>query len=143
MSAGKKIIKLTFIVFVLFIAFLAWRLFGSTTSFEEDKKILYIKTGSNFSRVETQLEKGGFVSHSRIFRRAASFAGYDKNIKPGRYVIEKGSSIYGIVQLLKLGKQTPVTLLITKLRTRDDLIQKLASNLQCLIHIQSWKLSFV
>lgn len=131
MTARKRLLQLSFLIFVLIMAFAAWRIFGSSTNFEEDKKILYIKTGSSFSRVQVLLEKGGFVTHNRTFNKVARFLGYNKNIIPGRYVIEKGSSIYNIVQLLKSGKQTPVNLVISKLRTRDDLIQKIATNFEC------------
>ena len=131
MTARKRLIQVSLLIFVLIMAIVAWRIFGSGTGFEEDKKILYIKTGSSFSRVQVLLEKGGFVTHTRTFNKVARFLGYDKNIIPGRYVIEKGSSIYHIVQLLKSGKQTPVNLVIGKLRTRDDLIQKIATNFEC------------
>ena len=131
MTAGKRIIQLCIVVFLIDIAFFAWRIFGITTNFEGDKKILYIKTGSSFSKVQSSLSNGGFVSHPRIFNRLAKFYNYDENIQPGRYVIESGSSLYSIIQLLKSGKQTPVNLLVGKLHTRGDLIKKISSNFEC------------
>lgn len=131
MFTGKKIILYVFIAAAIAGCLLAWRLFGSNTSFEEDKKILYIKTGSSFSRVENLLQMGGFVTNNRTFNRTARFYNYHKNVQPGKYVIEKGASIYSIVNLLRSGRQTPVNLVITKLRTRQDLIKKIAANFEC------------
>jgi UPF0755 protein len=131
MDLKKRILQLLFAIFIIVALVLAWRIFGSNTGFEEDKKILYIKTGSNYSRVNSLLQKGQFVTNNRTFNLLAKFYGYDKNIKPGRYVIEKGSSIYTILQLLKSGKQTPVNLVIGKLHTRQDLIDKISSNFEC------------
>jgi UPF0755 protein len=131
MTARKRIIQLCLVVGLAATAFFAWRIFGTTTHFEGDKKILYIKTGSDFSKVQGQLFRGGFVTHPRIFKRVAKFLNYDDNIKPGRYIIESGSSVYSILQLLKSGKQTPVSLVIGKLHTREDLINKISSNFEC------------
>ncbi len=131
MTAGKRIIQLCLIGVFATSAFFAWRTFGSTTHFEGDKKILYIKTGSNFSKVQGLVDRGGFVTHPRVFKRLAMFYGYDENIKPGRYVIESGSSVYSIIQLLKSGAQTPINLVIGKLHTREELINKISSNFEC------------
>ncbi len=128
----KKLVQYAVITLIAVIAFLAWRIFLSgSTVFPEDKKILYIKTGSNFQRVESLLQTGGFVKHQRIFKYAAQFLGYDKNVLPGRYIIEKGASVYSIAKLLQSGRQTPVNLVISKLRTREDLIDKIAGNFEC------------
>lgn len=132
MAIRKRLIQLLLLAFVLAGAFLAFRITGSDTNFEEEKKALYIRTGSDFSRVQSQLQKGGFIKHTGSFNKLASVLSYnDAAVKPGKYVIEKGSSIYGIIQLLKSGNQTPVTLVISKLRTREHLIKKIAENFEC------------
>lgn len=132
MAIRKRLFQLFILVVILTAAFLSWRILGSDTSFEEPKKALYIKTGSDFARVQSQLQKGGFIQHASVFKKWASVAGYnDASIKPGKYVIDKGSSIYGIIQLLKSGKQTHVTLVISKIRTREGLIKKIAENFEC------------
>ncbi|MES2883061.1 MAG: endolytic transglycosylase MltG, partial [Bacteroidota bacterium] len=47
--------------------------------------------------------------------------------KPGKYEIEKGTSILSLLRRLRNGKQTPVNLVITKLRTKED-FAKLTGN---------------
>lgn len=120
------------LIVVLVGAFIAWRMFSGDTGFDEDKKALYIKTGSNFSKVQGQLQRGGFIKHTGTFVKLASVLRYnDASIKPGKYIIDKGSSLYDIIQLLKSGRQTPITLAINKLRTKEDLIKKLSENFEC------------
>jgi UPF0755 protein len=55
---------------------------------------------------------------------------YPENIKPGKYVFEKNASVYTILTTLLSGKQTPVNLVITKLRTKEDFAQKIAANFE-------------
>ncbi len=131
MDLKKRIWQLLLAGIIAVLLLIVWRIFGSNTAFEDDKKILYIKTGSNYSRVISLLQKGQFVTNNRTFNLLAKLYRYNKNIQPGRYVIEKGSSVYSILQLLKSGKQTPVNLVIGKLHTRQDLIDKISSNFEC------------
>jgi UPF0755 protein len=131
MAKGKKIIRYTVIAILAILFFLTWRIFGSNTNFEESKKSVFIKTGSHFFRVEQELDEKGVVSNTRTFRRLAKFFKYNENIIPGKYVFEKSASLYTILKTLKSGRQTPVNLVINKLRTREDLAAKIAANFEC------------
>ena len=131
MAQGKKIIRYTFITVLAILLFLIWRIFGSNTNFEEGKKSVYIKTGSTFLRVAKELDNKGVVTNTKSFSLLARFFGYKQNIKPGKYVFEKGASLYTILKTLKSGKQTPVNLVINKLRTKEDLAEKIAANFEC------------
>ena len=117
MAQGKKIIRYTFIAILAILLFFIWRIFGSNTNFEENKKTVFIKTGSRFNQVETELDDKGVVTHTRSFRRLAKLLNYNKNIIPGKYVFEKGSSIYTVLKTLKSGRQTPVMKLLSSRNT--------------------------
>lgn len=131
MAAGKKISSFIIIVLLLIAAWGAWVMFGSSTSFEEDKKSLYIKTGSSFNDLTESLGSEGFVRNVWAFKLLAKAKNYDKNIKPGKYTFKRGSSLYTIAKVLLSGRQTPVNLVITKLRTKEDLARKISSNFEC------------
>jgi UPF0755 protein len=131
MTSGKKILLNIFLILLALAAFTAWRIFGSNTSFMEDKKNFYIKTGSSFTDVMTELEQQNILKNPGIFKWIAKQIKYDKNVKAGKYVITNGSSIYIIARILKSGKQTPVNLVIKKLRTKEDLAQKIGENFEC------------
>ncbi len=60
------------------------------------------------------------VTNTAAFNFLADRFNYWQNIKPGKYEIKKGSSLLTIVRLLRNGKQSPVNLIITKLRTKED-----------------------
>ncbi|MEI9934451.1 MAG: endolytic transglycosylase MltG [Ferruginibacter sp.] len=124
---------LRLIVFCLFIAaiFLGWRFLGSNTNFNQDKKSFFIKTGSTFEDVVNGLQEQYILKNPESFEILAQIIHYDKNIRPGRYVISNGASIYKVLRLLNSGKQTAVSFVITKLRTKQDLAAKVAANFEC------------
>jgi UPF0755 protein len=123
--------KIILILFLIGVAFLAWCFIGSDTNFSESKKPLYIPTGSTFDNVMDSLEQDTLVKMPVIFKYVATIIGYDKNIKPGKYVFKSGTSLFKIVRTLRSGSQTPVNLVITKLRTKEDLAQKIAADFEC------------
>ena len=131
MASRKKTFSYILLLLIAMAAFTAWRIFGSNTNFTEPKKSFYIKTGSNFNQVMAQLEQQNILKNPGTFSLIAQQLKYDKNIKAGRYVIDKGSSIYVVAKILKFGRQTPVNLVINKLRTKEDLAQKIAGNFEC------------
>lgn len=128
-------VKRFFLFFILFIvaaiAILGWLFFGSNTNFKEDKKSFYIKTGSNFKEVLIGLQDQHILKYPGLFKLIAGQLKYDENVKAGKYVITRGASIFNITKILKSGRQTPVNLVINKLRTREELAQKIGANFEC------------
>ena len=53
-----------------------------------------------------------------------------KRLKPGRYEIKKGESLFSIAECLRNNRQTPVNLVINKVRTNEDLAALLAKILK-------------
>ncbi|MCW3093626.1 MAG: mltG [Ferruginibacter sp.] len=131
MASANKNARRIVLVILAVIAFAAWRLFGSNTSFSENKKSFYIKTGSSFNDVMEGLTTQGIIKNPGTFKWVALRLDYDKKVKPGKYVIEKGSGIYTIIKILVSGRQTAVNLVINKLRTKEDLAKKIAGNFEC------------
>jgi len=131
MGKGKKVVRIIILAIGLVAAAGAWLLFGSNTSFSESRKSFYIKTGSKFNDVMTQLETQGILNNPGIFKWVALRAGYDKKVKAGRYVIDKGASIYSIVKKLRSGRQNAVNLVINKLRIKEDLARKIGEDFEC------------
>jgi len=109
----------------------AWFFLAPATNFSESKKPLYIKTGSSLTGLMDSVELDSTVQFPVVFKYVAQIIGYDKAIKPGKYVIKNGSSLYKIIRTLRSGSQTPVNLVIIKLRTREDLAAKIAANFEC------------
>src|SRR5258705_3151213 len=122
----KKIILSTIVVLLLVAGFFAWKFFAFPVSTEKGGSYLYIKAGSSLKDVQDELVKNKFVHSTVWFRMVSSLAGY-KNIKPGRYKVTKGMSLVDLVRILKNGQQAPVNFVVTKIRTKEVLAQKVGA----------------
>jgi UPF0755 protein len=118
--------KSTAILLFLFIAIamLTWSVFGPTVS-NPNKKYLYIPKGSDLDQVKDSLSINEMVNPIFTFGLLSKLMNYENNIKPGRYQIKDGMSLFSLVRMLKNGRQAEVRLVITKLRTRADLAKKI------------------
>ncbi len=126
----KKIIFGTLLVLISAAGFLTWQLFGPTVS-SPDGKYFYIRTGSDYISVKTSLVEQKVISGAFFFDRIAKQIKYPGSVKAGRYEIKKGMSLYQLLRMLRSGRQSPVNLVITKLRTKEDLAQKIAAHFDC------------
>lgn len=117
----KKISKIVLVLLVLVAGVCAWIFLGSGTGFSATKEYLYIRTNAaNKQAVLDSLLKNKLITNKAAFNFLANRLNYWQNIKPGRYEIRKGSSLLTIARMLRNGKQSPVNLVITKLRTKED-----------------------
>ena len=121
----KKIIFSVILFVIAFAVFFGLKFFGSATSTPEGE-FFYIKTGAVYADVKKDLVAKGFIQSSKWFDLASKIFRY-KKIKAGRYKITKGMSLYRLVQKLRNGVQSPVNLVITKLRTKEDLARRLGN----------------
>ena len=128
----KKILLILFVIVVLIAAVGAWFLFGPATSFKSDKETIYIRTNAATKKaVLDSLQKNEIIKNKGIFEMVAKRMNYWKNIKPGKYEVKKGSSLLSIVRMLRNGQQTSVNLIITKIRTKEDLAKLVGNRFEC------------
>jgi UPF0755 protein len=117
----KKII-FGLIVLALVIIAIAGRFFFSNTSFSEKSKYLYIHTGhTTKDDIIKTLKNEKLIRNPGSFEFIASQMDIWQNIRPGRYEIRNGMGLFEIARMLRNGKQSPVNLVITKLRTKENL----------------------
>jgi UPF0755 protein len=127
----KKAVLLVLLLVLLAAAWFGWKFLGPGTAFEGKNYFLLIKTGSGYQDVEQLLEKDQVISSPALFGMVAKKLGYPKKVKAGRYNIKKGMSLLNIIRMLKNGLQDPVNLVITKLRTREDLASLVGRKFEC------------
>lgn len=125
----RRALSIIFWIVVLIFAFIGWKLFGPTVH-NTGKKFLYIKSNSSYSQVKDSLRKNQMIEGDFWFDKIAGYANYPEKIKPGKYKIADGMSLYSLVKMLRSGKQVPVNLVITKLRTKEDLAKKIGSQFE-------------
>jgi UPF0755 protein len=126
---NKKILASAALIVILIILFISWKFFGPALSTSQGD-FLYIKTGSDLTAVKKELLDKKMISSTTWFNWASRLLHYE-NIKPGRYKISKGMSLVTFIRMLKNGNQVPVNLVITKLRTPEDLAKKIGAMFEC------------
>lgn len=101
------------------------------TNFNEDKITILIPTlKADKSVVKEKIKQRVKKVPFTTFLALAEWSGYWKNIKPGRYVIKKNTSIFSIFRMLHGGRQEPITLTINKFRTQKDLVKNVSSKFE-------------
>ncbi len=126
----KKIITGFLLTGILVGGYAAWQVFGPTVSAPENK-YFYIKTGSVYSDVRQSLIDQKIISNTWFFDFVSKQLKYPKLVKAGRYQVKSGTSMFNLLRMLRSGNQTPVNLVINKLRLPQDLAQKIAANFEC------------
>lgn len=104
--------------------------FAPNTGSFANGEFLYIRTGSDYEGVKEAMLKGGFIRDMKSFDLLAKKADYPAHVHAGKYRITKGMSNFAIVRLLRSGRQTPVKLVIGKIRRKKDFIRLLSTNLE-------------
>lgn len=128
----KKLLFFFFLLVVLATGVGAWLLLGSGTDFDNKKKALYIRsTAATKGAVLDSLTTNRIVARPGLFEWMASRMDLWQNIRPGKYEIAKGTSLLNIIRKLRNGQQTPVNLVITKLRTKEDFARLVGRRFEC------------
>ena len=122
----KKKIFFGIVVLILIAgAFIAYKFFGPATA-TPSGEFFYIKTGSTYADVKNELIEKKFITSTTWFEYAKKILRFN-TIKPGRYKITKGMSLFKLVRMLRSGDQSKINLVITKIRTREDLAKKVGN----------------
>jgi UPF0755 protein len=129
MKNKRKYISYIFLLLIIIGGYITWVLIGPTIN-EPDGKYFYVHTGSGYQSVIDSLQKKKIITGTFWFDKIAKYLNYDKAVKPGRYRVTEGMSRVNLVRMLRSGNQSPVNLVITKLRTKEDLAKKLGSNFE-------------
>lgn len=125
----RKVILLIILIIGVIIAWCGWQVFGPTIS-NPQKHFLYIKTGSNYQAVKDSLLTNKMIKNPFWFDQVSKYADYPKKVKAGKYKVSNDMSLYHLVKMLRSGRQSPVNLVITKLRTKEDFAKKISDNFE-------------
>lgn len=117
----KKIAIATILILLIAGAFVWYKFFRSDTRFQAKNKFILIYTKNATKEAVINALKKDSICNTGSFNWLAGKMGYWDKIKPGRYKIPQGSSVYKIVEILRSGNQTPVDFVISrKIRTKED-----------------------
>jgi len=116
-----RIFIIVLIVLAVVIIAIAGRFFFSNTPFSEKSKFLYIHTGHvSKNDVMKTIRKEILVSNPGSFDMIATQMDVWQSLHAGRYEVEKGTSLFELARMLRNGRQSPVNLVITKIRTKEN-----------------------
>jgi len=97
---------------------------------EKDDMFFAIYNNTTFGELQKQLDDQRIVNDIVSFSFLARIKGFDKEIKPGLYLLKKDMSNSQAINLLRSGSQTPVKMTFSTGRKIIDLAPKLTANLQ-------------
>jgi len=124
----KKRFWIIAIILIVIVLFSAWKIFGPTVK-QPEEKFFYIRTGWVYKDVISELKNKKIISNDTRFNFVARALKY-KIIKPGKYEIKKGMSLFNLVRMLKNGRQTPVDLVIIKFRTKEEFAHRIGKEFE-------------
>jgi UPF0755 protein len=118
-------------ILITVIIFLIYRnLFGISIIPDKSNHIILIPTGSSYDQVLDTLESTLTIKNLKLLRWVAEKKNYPDLIKPGRYIINKGLSYTGLINLLRSGKQSPVKITFNNLRTLNQISGKIGKQVE-------------
>lgn len=122
---GKRFLQAFGAVIFLSALILCWGLYQkifAPNDFDNKRdQIIYIPTGSTIDDVVLYLKEEGLVDDTEAFSWVAEKMNYSANVKPGKYQLKNRMSNKEIVALLRSGKQVPIRLTFSNIRTSYDL----------------------
>ena len=127
----KKVLLALLFLIIIGAGLIAWIFLTPNTAFEEDKKFLYVRTGqTSKAEVLTLLSDSGYIRNRQAFSLLADRMKIWDRIRPGKYEISKKDGLVEIARMLRNGTQVPVNLVITKVRTREQLARVIGSRFE-------------
>lgn len=124
-KGAKRFLQSFAAVIFLSVVIIGWgfyqKIFAPNVFDNKKDQIIYIPTGSNIDDVVQYLNEEGLVNDTEAFRWVAQKMNYSNNVKPGKYQLKNRMSNKEIVSLLRSGKQIPIKLTFSNLRTSYDL----------------------
>jgi UPF0755 protein len=91
---------------------------------------LYIRTGSVFEDVLSELQKQHMLINTASFEWLAERMKYKQKIVPGKYRVLPGMSNKQLISLLRSGKQEPVKVVFNSIRTRQQLAGRIGQQVE-------------
>jgi UPF0755 protein len=129
----KKVFYLisVFSVLMVLLASQAYRVvFGINVLPKKGNSAIYIPTGSTYRQVLDSIKMNLNIRDPKILDWVAGKKDYPSKIRPGRYVINKGLSYNGLINILRSGRQSPVRLTFNNIRTINQLASRAGSKLE-------------
>lgn len=91
---------------------------------------LYIPTNADYQYVKNEIISLNVLKSENAFDWLAKKTHYDENVHPGRYVLIDGMTNRQLVNMLRLGHQTPVKVVFNNMRTVEQLAGRISEQIE-------------
>lgn len=120
------------LILALFLLFRLYKtlFFPSVDLGNNGDKFLYIRTGSTYEEVISNLNMQELLSDKKGFEWLAKKKNYAANIHPGRYRIVKNMNNNELLNMLRAGTQEPLMLTFNNVRTLEELAGVIGRHLE-------------
>ena len=116
----RKLGSLLFFVVLLAIAGMGYYTFMLPNINTSKKVWVKIPTGAGYEDVVNLLRQNEVLLNPNTFDIVSKLKNYPAQVKPGYYVFSRNMNNRQIVNLLRSGLQTPVTMVIYNIRTKEE-----------------------
>ena len=108
------------------------RVYQPNINFSKDtsEKYIYVPTGADFSTVVSILSENGLLINMNSFKWLSKQKKYDKNIKAGRYKIDRALNNNELINLLRSGNQEPIKVSFNNIRTKEQLAGRIGLQIE-------------
>ena len=91
---------------------------------------LYIPTGSDYQYVKDELDSLNVLTDKSAFEWLAKKMHYDESVHPGRYVLKDGMTTRQLINMLRMGHQTPVKVVFNNIRNVEQLAGRIEDQIE-------------
>ena len=117
-------------------------IFGLNIKSEKNYQAIYIPTDATYTQVLDTLKSHYIIKNMKVFDWVAKKKNYPAHIKPGRYIPGKDLSYFGLIDHLRSGKQIPVLITFSNVRTINQIAGKIGSDIEAdSVHILNFLLN--
>lgn len=125
----SKLVSTLLVVVLLGGGFFAWMIFGSGTGFNEKTQTFIIAEGNtDKNSVWEAMQQNKIITNRFAFNLVASQMDVWKRIRPGKYEVKKGQSIWNVARMLRNGRLAEIKLVINRVRTKEDLAKLISKS---------------
>lgn len=131
MTAKKKKIIIIFGLFILSAGLtLSYKIYDIIYKANVKKDgFLLLPTNSNFSTLKDSLLANDYIVDYKVFERVSRLKKFE-TVKAGKYKLEEGMSSMELVNMLRSGNQSPVTVTFNNIRTVEQLAGRIAPKIE-------------
>ena len=135
---NKKRLRLFFFAFAVIICVVVFffvrgysRISEQIIKTSDGKNVsLYIPTNADYQYVKDELKSLNVLTSESAFDWLAKRMDYDENVHPGRYILTDGMTNRELVNMLRMGHQTPVKVVFNNMRTVENLAKRISEQIE-------------